>query len=381
MSFVDESGIAAAGPGDPAHVEPSDPAYIIYTSGSTGAPKGIVHSHASALAYARAAVDEYQLGTGDRLANIAPLHFDQSTFELYAAPLAGAAVLVVPDPVLRFPASVSELVARERITVWYSVPYLLEQLSARGALDERDLSAVRWVLYGGESFPPSTLAELMHQLPTASFSNVYGPAEVNQCTAYHLRRPPDGPVPIGRAWRAAEIRILDPDDHSIEVEPGQVGTIAVSTPTMMSGYWNRPDLTDESTLVDADGTRWYLTGDLACARDDGELVFLGRVDHQVKVRGHRIELEAIDALLREVGGVSAATVIVDRPDAGDDRLVALVVSDVANPVSTDTVDDLLRSRLPRYAVPAEVRVVDSLPRTATGKIDRNAAQALVERPE
>ncbi len=381
VAFVDEPGIDAAEPGDPVDAEPADPAYIIYTSGSTGAPKGIVHSHASALAYARAAVVEYGLGPDDRLANIAPLHFDQSTFELYAAPLAGAVVLAVPDPVLRFPASVSELIAREGITVWYSVPYLLEQLSVRGALDERDLTALRWVLYGGESFPPSALATLMRQLPHAAFSNVYGPAEVNQCTAYRLPRPPDGPVPIGRAWRAAEIRLVDPDDRTVDVGPGGVGIIAVSSPTMMSGYWNRPDLTEAATYVDGDGTRWYLTGDLGRSDDDGVFEFLGRVDHQVKVRGHRIELEAIDVLLREAAGVSAATVVVDRPATGDDRLVALVVSDEAQPVSTAAVDGLLRSRLPRYAVPAEVRVVGSLPRTATGKIDRNAARALLELPD
>ena len=108
---------AFAPPAGPADVDPSGPAYIVYTSGSTGTPKGIVHTHASALAYARRAVDTYELTSTDRLANIAPLHFDQSTFELWAGPLAGAAVVVVPDGVLRFPASLSDLVARERATV------------------------------------------------------------------------------------------------------------------------------------------------------------------------------------------------------------------------------------------------------------------------
>jgi len=379
VDFVGEAEIEATAPADRVIVDADDPAYIIYTSGSTGTPKGIVHSHASALAYARAAVEEYGLDSDDRLANIAPLHFDQSTFELYAAPLAGAMVLVIPDPVLRFPASVSELVARERITVWYSVPYLLEQISDRGALDDRDLSSLRWVLYGGEAFPPSALARLMERLPAATFSNVYGPAEVNQCTAHHVRTTPVGPVPIGRAWRAAKIRLVDPDDRSIEIDgAGRVGVIAVSTPTMMTGYWKSPNLTAAATFLDPDGSRWYVTGDLAREGDDGALEFLGRVDHQVKVRGHRIELEAIDALLREVDGVTAATVVVDRPEDDDDRLVALVVDDGTRPAVTEHIVELLRARLPRYAVPADIRVVDSLPRTATGKVDRPAARALVE---
>ena len=148
-----EEDIASAPPSPRAAVGPDSPAYIIYTSGSTGRPKGIVHTHHSALTYAGLAVETYDLGPDDRLANIAPLHFDQSTFELYAAPLAGASVVVVPDGVLRFPASLSSLVAEERVTVWYSVPYVATQLSARGVLEDRDLSSLRWLLYGGEPFP------------------------------------------------------------------------------------------------------------------------------------------------------------------------------------------------------------------------------------
>lgn len=383
-----------------------DPAYIIYTSGSTGRPKGIVHSHESAMAYAAAAADAYGLTAADRFANIAPLHFDQSTFELYCAPLVGAAVLVVPEPMLRFPASLSALIERERITVWYSVPYLLAQLSVRGVLDERDLSSVRWVLFGGEAFPPGQLATLMRQLPSAVFSNVYGPAEVNQCTVFNLTAPPvEGvPVPIGVAWNAAALRVVDPDDQTRTMPSGAVGVLLVATPTMMSGYWNRPDLTeaaivDESfSLTDADGasgtdgdggapgstpTRWYRTGDLVVERADGNLEFLGRVDNQIKLRGHRIELEAIDLVMGDIDEVEAGTVVVDRPVDGDDRLIALVTA--ADSSLDDTsglaglVSQVLRSRLPRYAVPSEIRVVVALPRTATGKVDRSASARLVQR--
>ena len=123
-------------PIQPTSIE-DDPAYIIYTSGSTGRPKGIVHTHRSALAYAAAAAAEYDLVADDRMVNIAPLHFDQSTFELYSAPLVGAAVLVVPDPVLRFPASVAAMVEAERATVWYSVPHLLDPDGRAGGARRR----------------------------------------------------------------------------------------------------------------------------------------------------------------------------------------------------------------------------------------------------
>ena len=368
---------------DPADVDEDDPAYIIYTSGSTGRPKGIVHTHRSALAYAVAAAAEYDLVTDDRMVNIAPLHFDQSTFELYSAPLVGAAVLVVPDPVLRFPASVAAMVEAERATVWYSVPHLLIQMVGRGALAEKDLSSLRWILFGGEVFPPGQLAELMRVIPSARVSNVYGPAEVNQCTRYHLDDPPqdDAPVPIGRAWDAATLRVVVADEPiAVDrlVQPGDAGVLIVATGTMMAGYWRRDDLTAASIVVGNDGTRWYVTGDLVVENADGDLVFLGRVDNQVKVRGHRIELEAIDAVLADVEGVEAATVVVDR-STDDDRVVALLVTSAGHETAEvlDRALVALRRALPRYAVPAELVEVASLPRTSTGKIDRSASAGLL----
>ncbi len=385
--------LSAAQPGELVEVDVSAPAYIIYTSGSTGRPKGIVHSHQSALSYATTAAGLYELTPRDRLANIAALHFDQSTFELYSAPLAGSSVVVVPDPILRFPASLTALLASQQVTVVYSVPSLFRQIADRGALDDRDLTRLRWVLFGGESYPPRQLATLMNLLPETRFSNVYGPAEVNQCMVHHVASAPigDEAVPIGTAWPAATVTVVDPDDVTTPAEPGTAGVLIVRTPTMMTGYWNRPDLTAASVLERPDGQggsqRWYVTGDLVVEREDGELEFLGRLDNQVKVRGHRIELEAVDDALGDVDGVRSGVAVVRRVASGDDTVVALVVPTrpevetggeshgFANGVIAE-----LRRRLPHAAVPAEVVLVDDLPRTGTGKIDRRAAQRLLDSP-
>jgi acyl-coenzyme A synthetase/AMP-(fatty) acid ligase len=145
---------------------------------------------------------------------------------------------------------------------------------------------------------------------------------------------------------------------------------------MMAGYWQRDDLTEAAIVRDGDGTRWYVTGDLVVENAAGDLVFLGRVDNQVKLRGHRIELEAIDTVLRDVEGVDAATVVVVRPHDADDALVALVVVSGDAGAVVERARRELRRRLPRYAVPADVRVVDRLPRTGSGKIDRRASAGL-----
>jgi amino acid adenylation domain-containing protein len=353
-----------------------DLAYIMYTSGSTGRPKGIAHTHRSGLRYAQLSRDLYGLCPDDHMANIAPLHFDQSTFELFSGMLAGASVLAVPEPVLRFPASLSELAAREMVTVWYSVPFVLTQLLQRGALGDRDLSSLRWVLYGGENFPSPLLRELMALWPHATFSNVYGPAEVNQCTYHHLAGPPTDAqaVPIGRAW--ADTDVILADLESRPVRPGQVGEILVRSATEMRGYWKSTDLTTARyrDLQHADGarTRWFATGDLAFENPNGDLVFVGRSDNQVKIRGHRVELEAVDAALATLNGVTAAVTLCERRIDGADVLVACVATSEA--LDERAILSALRRRLPAYAVPQRVVQVATLPMTSSGKVDRNAAQ-------
>ena len=180
-------------------IHEEDLAYIMYTSGSTGVPKGIMHTHGSGLNYALLSARLYNLNPEDRVASHAPLHFDISTFSYFTAPLAGACTLIIPEAYTKVPASLSTLMEKERITVWYSVPLALIQMLSHGLLDQRDLSDLRWVLFGGEVFAPKHLRALMRQWPWATFCNVYGPAEINQCSYFHIETPPesDQQIPLG----------------------------------------------------------------------------------------------------------------------------------------------------------------------------------------
>lgn len=350
---------------------PDDTAYLIFTSGSTGVPKAIVHTHASALAYAELVVDTYGLDAHDRVAGMSPMHFDMSTLELYAAPAAGAAIVVMDEALMRFPASFTQRAAAERVTVWYTVPFFLQQLAARGALDQHDLSSLRWLLYGGEPYSPAALGMLLDQLPAGlTVGNVYGPAEVNQCTVWNFtpaqldRTAPD--VPIGEAWAGARLAVVDVDGRP--VPHGEPGELLVSATTAMQGYWQRPELTARTfrERPELGPGWWYSTGDLVRRGDDGVLHCLGRRDHQVKIRGTRIELDGVEAVLGNGPGVLH---VVAGPTPAADCIVAVVVA-VDDTFDDDALVAYARERLHPAAVPVRIIRTDHLPRTGSGKIDR-----------
>lgn len=366
--FVSPADLKTLDSRSPVAVDSGDPAYLITTSGSTGRPKSICHTHRSALAYVDFKMEAYDFGPEDRIGDIAPNHFDISTLALWVSPAVGATNIVVPEPYQMLPASLSQLAADEAITVWYSVPYLLTQMLQRGSLADRDLSALRWVLFGGEVFPPGVLAELMAEIPDARFSNVYGPAEVNACTVYHLPGPPTGhePVPIGVPVAKTEVRLVE---SGKPVGDDEQGELWVKSPTMMTGYWGAGEVERPAIVNEPDG-RWYRTGDLAWRRPDGQLVFVGRVDHQVKVRGHRIELEAIEAVLEDAEDVDYAVATVARAVDGGDVVIAGVVGDQV--LEADGLRSRVANRLPAYAVPTTFLTVQSMSTTGSGKLDRRA---------
>ena len=349
-----------------------DLAYIMFTSGSTGAPKGIMHTHSSGHAYSRITVDTYSISPEDRIGNHAPLHFDISTLGYLAAPLAGATTIIIPEPHTRMPASMSKLAEDERFTVWYSVPFALIQLLTRGVLEDRDLSALRWVLYGGDPFSPRQIRDLMDFWPHARFANLYGPAEVNQCTLYLIPDSLTGyedAIPIGDVWSETEALIVNSDDTP--VGPGETGELLIHTPTMMRGYWKRPDLNEKCFYHHPSESKTYFrTGDLASKDHDNLMHYHGRMDRLVKVRGNRLELDEIEAaILTHPSVVEAAAYVVD-PGTEHERLELALLLERGPMDTTEKLRQHLEARLPRYAIPDQIVFPERFPRTTSGKIDR-----------
>jgi amino acid adenylation domain-containing protein len=352
-------------------------AYIMYTSGSTGVPKGLMHTHYSGLSYARMSGKTYGVTPDDRLGNHSPLHFDMSTFEYLTGPLFGSTTVIIPEETTMFPVSLSELIERERLTFWYSVPLALIQLVSRGEIERFDASSLRWVLFGGEPFPPKYLWRLMELWPGARFSNSYGPAEVNQCTYYHVPREDMGSqehIPIGRLCSGAESLVVDKDGE--EVAPGDIGELLIRAPTMMRGYWGREDLNlgaffQPTGQTDSD-SRFYRTGDLVRRRQDGNFLFLGRKDRQIKIRGYRVELDEVENVFGAMDEVAEAAAVAVPGLAGETEIVAAISSREGRQSDPDDLRRRSAERLPPYAVPRRVELVEKFPRTGSGKIDRRA---------
>ncbi|MDX1430662.1 MAG: amino acid adenylation domain-containing protein, partial [Rhodothermales bacterium] len=351
-----------------------DIAYIIYTSGTTGAPKGITHSHRGSLSFVEWAAAEFELSSEDRLSNHAPLHFDLSTFDFFAAHAVGATTVIIPEAHAKLPASLSQLMEEERITVWYSVPAALIQLLLRGGLEKRQLSRLRWILFGGEAFPVKHLRDLMHKLPSVRFTQLYGVTETNVCTVYHLSSPPeeDESVPIGHLLPNMEALVVDGSDEP--VQPGAAGELLVRAPATMIGYWGRSELTSRAFLrrsvTPGITASFYRTGDLVRQLPNGDFVFLGRRDRQVKTRGFRVELDEIEAALLSHSDIQEAAAFATPDEEGSHRIEAAVVS--KGPVAEMELFKHLKSLLPPYALPMRLSIVERLPRTSTGKVDLQA---------
>ena len=357
---------------------PDDLAYLLYTSGSTGNPKGVMLSHLNALVFVDWALEHFRLTAEDRLSSHAPLHFDLSIFDLFAAAAAGASVVLVPPAASVFPVELARLMEQREISVWYSVPSVLSALASRGGLERRELSRLRAVLFAGEVFPTKYLRRLMRLLPRARFYNLYGPTETNVCTCYDVPPLADDqtePIPIGKPIPNVEVFAVT--DGGGLAPPGEAGELYVRGPTVMHGYWRDPERTARARLADRFGEdpRGYVyrTGDLVRQGEDGHYRFLGRRDSQVKSRGYRIELGEVESVLYAHPAVVEAAVIAIPDELLTNRIVAFLA--LREEVSQAELIEFCSRRIPRYMIPESFAFRDALSKTSTGKIDRQRLHA------
>jgi amino acid adenylation domain-containing protein len=355
------------------------PAYVIYTSGSTGRPKGVLVSHRSVLRLFAATRPRYGFGPGDVWTLFHSCAFDFSVWEMWGALLHGGRLVVVADPVVRAPHDLHRLLRDEGVTILSQTPSAFRALDAADAWGPVDaLPALRLVVFGGEALYPADFAGWLARHPAGRpvLVNMYGITETTVHATERTITGPDagGSSVIGRPLADVAIYVLD--RHLEPVPAGVAGEIVVAGACLGDGYAGAPGQTAERFVphpfASAPGTRMYRSGDLARWLSSGELEYLGRLDHQVKIRGFRIELGEVEAALRRHEGVAdAAAVVWSRTDR-QPALAAYVVPARGGPIDLTEIREHARRHLPQYMTPTHLQVIDRLPLTVNGKVDRRA---------
>ena len=357
--------------------KPDDLVYVIYTSGSTGKPKGVMIEQRALVNRLRWMQAAYPIGPGDVILQKTPYSFDVSVWELFWWALQGATLAFLVPGGERNPLALVEAVRKHRVSVMHFVPSMLnvflEYLDAKGDGALKSLSSLKRVFASGEALTPSHVRKF-NALLDARLTNLYGPTEATvDVTYFDCPRGRDiDIVPIGRAIDNTRLYVIR---DGREAAVGETGELCIAGIGLARGYLNNPALTAEKFVDNPvnPGERIYRTGDLARWLPDGNVEYLGREDHQVKIRGLRVELGEIESTVREFPGVVDCVAAVDRRSESVIMLVAHVVS--RSELDAAALKEYLRKRLPEYMVPHRFERLAELPLTSSGKADRKALLA------
>jgi amino acid adenylation domain-containing protein len=378
LDEFDWNGAQAATQSD-ARVRPEHLAYVIYTSGSTGRPKGVCIEHRNIVNYVSGVVDRLQLEPGMNYATVSTIAADLGNTVLFPALVTGGCLHVISQERAESQALLSEYFSREKIDVLKIVPSHLAALQS-GKNPEQVMPTSRLIL-GGESSRLERIERLRALSPKCGIYNHYGPTETTVgVLTYHARTQlpstRSGTLPLGRPLPNSRIYLLDADGQPVPI--GEQGELCIGGRGVARGYLKRPDLTAEKFVADPfspdPDARLYRTGDVARYLPDGNIEFCGRIDHQIKLHGYRVELGEIEAALREQDAVQDAVVLAREDDTGEKQLVAYVTPKQS--LMPATLREHLKARLPQYMVPSAFVLMDSLPLTLNGKIDRQGLAGL-----
>ena len=358
-----------------------DLAYILYTSGSTGRPKGVMLSHENGVSFVDWCSETFEPTAEDRFSSHAPFHFDLSILDVHLPIKHGATLVIVSHDRGREPVGLARLMAERRLTIWYSAPSILTLLAQQGNLEQCDWSRLRTILFAGEVFPIKHFRLLKSLIPHPSYFNLYGPTETNVCTFYRVPDEIDAartePYPIGRTCSHLRSKVIM---EGWEVAAGEEGELCIAGAGVMKGYWNQPEQTEDAYIVDENGERWYRTGDIVVADEQGEFIFRGRRDRMVKRRGYRVELGEIEACLYRHSDVKEAAVVALTDAEGVTIHAFVALAEGAKP-SLIAMKRFCSNQIPLYMIPDRFFFHDVLPKTSTDKVDYQRLKSMAAENE
>ncbi len=366
----------------------TDLAHILFTSGSTGLPKGVMITHANVTQFIRWAAVYFATAPSDRISQHPPLHFDLSTFDIYATLWAGAQLHLVPPELNLLPHKLAQFIRDQELTQWFSAPSVLNLMAKFDVIAQGDFASLRRVLWCGEVIPTPTLIHWMRRLPQVRFTNLYGPTEATIASSYytvpHCPADEREPIPIGTACGGEELLVLD--ERLRPAAPGEGGELYIRGVGLSPGYWRDPEKTRAAFLPCPDGKdpqdRIYRTGDLARRDTEGLFHFLGRSDTQIKSRGYRIELGEIEAALHSLPCLRESAVVAIRSDGFEGWLICCAYATAPGmQAAPESLRTALATLLPAYMLPARWMPLDAIPKNPNGKIDRPALKDAFLRAE
>ena len=364
---------------DPVYKE--DIAYLLFTSGSTGEPKGVPVSHHNVRCYVEFITKRYDINEHDRCSQMHDMTFDFSIHDIYPTWETGACLCVANKEEKMFPLN---YIQKNKLTCWASVPSIGVIIDKYGRLQPGVFPDLRYSFFCGEALYASMAEKWQLAADKCTIVNLYGPTETTMAISYYdwdsstsMSQCVDGIVPLGRIFDGQTARVMETEDREAAV--GQPGELCLSGSQVTKGYWHNAKQTQAQyvTFKDTGDKLWYKTGDLVKIDENACLFYLGRIDNQVKIQGNRVELGAIDKVLREASGVELAVSIPSLISAGNaESLIAFVCS--PKMLDEKSILEHCRSKLPKYMVPSKVCFIEQMPMNLNGKIDRIQLQQMLK---
>ncbi len=364
------------------HVIDTDPLCIINTSGSTGVPKGVVLSHRGTIDFLDWCFDRFPFTGSERIGSLSPFYFDIFTLELNLCLAKGATIVIIPDQLAIFPAKLMDFLVQQAITFLFWVPSIMVSISNQGLLDAFDVSSIETIFFAGEVFPMKHLNRWRRKLPAAKFVNLYGPIEITvDCTYFVVDREfaDDESLPIGFPCRNTDILILNERNQNCGTE--ERGELCVRGSSLALGYWNDPERTAQAFVQNPLHTSYrdliYRTGDLVYRNVRGEIMFVGRLDLQIKHMGYRIDLSEIEYQVLALEKIANACVVYDEQE----KAITLFYETTDERLSAAAIRQKLALIFPKYMLPTAFQAMKELPRNPNGKVDRNGLRLLLNQME